>query len=199
MIEIEKKFHLTAEQEKKLLDGAEFIKEKHINDVYFDNSKHDLTCQDWWLRKRNGQFELKTAIPNDDKHKINQYIEINNEHQIRKKLNLKSLASLDEDLLIAGYHPFIACRTTRRTYHKQNFIIDLDIVEYDSDITYIVAEIELQVESENQIPEAKEKIFAFAKQHQLADEQVRGKIIEYLRQKRPEHYKALLNAEVIKE
>ena len=199
MIEIEKKFHLSAEQQKRLLDGAVFISEKQVSDTYFDNKTFDLTTKDWWLRNRNGDFELKVALAGHDMRVINQYDEITDEDEIRAKLNLPKTDSLHDDITSNGFLPFVNCTTTRREFKKDNFTIDLDEVEYDSDFEYNIAEIEVTFEKEEDKQAAIDSILEFAKKHNLTDEPVRGKVIEYLLEKRPKHYQALVDAEVVKE
>lgn len=199
MLEIEKKFHLSDEQQKRLLDGADFVSEKQVTDTYFDNKNYSLTTKDWWLRNRNGAFELKISLPGHDMRVINEYEEIINENAIREKLEISQNASLDEDLAAAGYVPFVSCTTTRRKFEKEGFTIDLDEVDYDSDFDYNLAEIEKTFEDESRRQTAIESIIDFAKAHKLTDEPVRGKVIEYLLQKRPKHYQALLDAGVVKE
>jgi len=199
MIEIEKKFHLSAEQQKRLLDGAMFISEKQVSDTYFDNKTFDLTTKDWWLRNRNGDFELKVALTDHDMRVINQYNEITDEEEIRTKLNLPKTNSLHDDIITSGFLPFVNCTTTRRKYKKDNFTIDLDEVEYDSDFDYNIAEIEIAFEKEEDKQSAIDSILEFAKKHNLTDEPVRGKVIEYLLEKKPNHYQALVEAGVVKE
>ena len=68
MIEVEKKFILTTEQEKSLIEGADFLGEKKFTDIYYDDEDFSLTKKDLWLRNREGRFELKipkniTTIP----------------------------------------------------------------------------------------------------------------------------------------
>ncbi|MBD3281272.1 CYTH domain-containing protein [Candidatus Uhrbacteria bacterium] len=199
MYEIEKKFHLSDEQQKRLLNGAKLISEQQISDTYFDDKSHSLTTKDCWLRKRNGNFELKAGLPGHDMRVINQYNEITNEDEIRERLNIQKTASIDEDLVAAGCAPFVHCVTTRRKYTKDGFTIDLDEVDYDSDFEYNLAEIELTFEDEAERQHAVNKILTFAKKNHLTDEPVRGKVIEYLAQKRPSHYQALVDAGVVKE
>ncbi len=199
MFEIEKKFHLSDDQQNRLLEGAEFISEKQISDTYFDDKNHTLTTKDWWLRNRNGNFELKTALNGHDMRIINQYEEITNDDEIRAKLNVGKTASLDEDLAAAGFVPFVNCVTTRRKYTNDGFTIDIDEVDYDSDFEYNLAEIEITFEEESMRQQAINSILTFTKKHHLTDEPVRGKVIEYLAQKRPNHYQALLDAGIIKD
>ncbi len=199
MIEIEKKFHLSPDQQKSLLAGAELISEKQVVDSYFDNSSYELTTKDWWLRNRNGAFELKVGLKDHDMRIINQYNEISDEDEIRTKLNISKNSSLHDDIVASGYLPFMSCTTTRHKYKKENFTIDLDEVEYDSDFEYNLAEIEVTFDDESKRQEAIDSILSFAKTHNLTDEPIRGKVIEYLLEKRPKHYQALVDSGVVKE
>jgi predicted adenylyl cyclase CyaB len=199
MMEIEKKFQLSTEQKKRLLDSAEFISEKTITDTYYDKHTHDLTKQDCWLRCRNGKYELKIGAKNYDKRAIQKYTELETEEEIRNFLVLPPVGSFEEDLSANQFVPFMSCVTTRTKYHKDGFTIDLDDVDFDSDFDYQLAEIELLIPDGANEHEAIQKILNFAKKHGLSDEPVRGKVIEYLAEKRPKHYQDLLKTGAIQE
>ncbi len=199
MLEIEKKFQLTIEQKKRLLDGAEFISEVTIIDTYYDKHTHDLTKQDCWLRCRNGRYELKIGIKNYDKRAIQKYKELKNEKEIRDFLNMPQIENFEKCLSINQFVPFMSCVTTRTKYRKDGFNIDLDDVNFDSDFDYQLAEIELLISDDENELEATQKILEFAKKHGLTDEPIRGKVIEYLMQKRPKHYQDLVNSGTIQE
>ena len=197
MMEIEKKFQLSNEQKKRLLEGAQFISERTITDTYYDKHTHDLTKQDCWLRCRNDKYELKVGAKNYDKRTIQKYTEIETEEAIREFLDMPQIDNFTKDLVANKYMPFMSCVTTRTKYHKDGFTIDLDDVDYDSNFDYQLAEIELLIQDiENEL-EAIQKILNFAKKHGLSDEPIRGKVIEYLAEKRPNHYQDLLNSGVI--
>ena len=93
----------------------------------------------------------------------------------------------------------MSCVTTRTKYRKDGFNIDLDDVNFDSDFDYQLAEIELLISDDENELEATQKILEFAKKHGLTDEPIRGKVIEYLMQKRPKHYQDLVNSGTIQE
>ncbi|MFA5945816.1 MAG: CYTH domain-containing protein [Patescibacteria group bacterium] len=196
MIEVEKKFLLSESDEARLLEGAEFLSEKSFTDIYYDRADYALSVQDKWLRARDGKFELKVAISSSTERLVDQYDELEDEAKIREALHLDVVGSFIEDIARAGYSPFCTCKTTRRKYSKDGFIIDLDSVDF-GDFTYKIGEIELMVDEKSQIDGAIEKIFAFAKEHGLAIAPVRGKVREYLERKRPEHYQALITAGII--
>ncbi len=194
MIEVEKKFLLSSEEEARLLAGASLLSEKVLEDTYYDTADWSVTKKGWWLRSRNGSFELKVPI-GGSYDKLNQYHEITTDAEIAERLGL----SLQEKSLIAaladaGIVPFVTCTSQRRTYKKAGFTIDLDRATYkDSDRTYTVSEIELLVTSEAEIADAAERIFAFASEQSIVPaDGVRGKIAEYMYYETPEHYDALV-------
>ncbi len=199
MMEIEKKFQLSNEQKKRLLEGAKFISEKTVTDTYYDKHTHDLTKQDCWLRCRNDKYELKIGTKNYDKRTIQKYTELNTEETIREFLKIPQVGTLEEDLIVNKYIPFMSCVTTRTKYNKDGFTIDLDDVDFDSDFDYQLAEIEIILQDGEDESLAIQKILDFSQKHGLSDEPVRGKVIEYLMQKRPKHYQDLVDSGVIQE
>lgn len=192
MIEIEKKFKLTSEDIALLTKNGILLGEKQITDTYYDNARYDLTRGDMWLRERNGQFELKVPLGGKKKG-IYTYEELEDEDSIRKVLNLPPDHSFTDTLTTTGYSPFCTCKTTRTKYKIGEFGLDIDVADF-GDLTYELAEIELMVEDRTGMAEAERKILAFAKDHGLSRGDVRGKIIEYIARKRPEHFEALKKA-----
>ncbi len=194
MIEVEKNFILTEKQEKRLTDGAEFLGEKKIVDVYYDDLHYSLGIKDTWLRNRNGKFELK--IPMNvimEKRISDQYRELETDQEIAAYLKLTGGKSLPDVLRENGYAPFVTLVTTRRKYKKGGYGIDLDSVDFG----YCIAEIELIIDDETKTQETTSKIIGYAKMHGIEGDTVRGKVAEYLRRNRREHFQVLLNAGVI--
>ena len=197
MIEIEVKVPLTDENRERLTNGSDFIKEKEIKDVYWDTDVHDLTGKDIWLRERNGEWELKYT-KNDgiavNKRVIDQYEELENESDIRERLGIPPHNSFEEDLRNVGYRPFAPITTTRRTYKRGEFRIDIDSMDFG----YSLAEVELLVEHENEKEGAREKILSFIRENSISPEKRgRGKLIEYIYRNLPEKYEALVKTGVI--
>lgn len=198
MIEIEKKFNLTKEQEENLKKDAAFISKKEMVDSYFDNEKFDLTKNDVWLRERNGQFELKVCQDKNIERKADQYDELEDEDKIREFLKIKKQGSFIEDIKKAGYLPFCELKTIRSKYKSDSLMIDIDEVRSDG-YFYALVEIEMMVENQSQTKDAADKIVEFAKSKGLeTGVYTRGKVLEYIRQKRPEHFKVLVEAKVVK-
>ena len=97
MIEVEKKFLLTNEEKERLIEGAEFLVEKKQSDVYYDTADYKLTLKDWWLRSRNGIFELKVPLTSENHRSVDQYEEYDDEDQIRELINLPKNKSFQND------------------------------------------------------------------------------------------------------
>ena len=198
MIEVEKKFILNEQDKERLIKNAQFLNERAFTDIYYDTEIFSLTANDKWLRSRDGRFELKLPLHKGANRLADQYDELEDEQKIREALNLSSNGNFADDLAKAGYSPFCTCKTTRRKYKKEPFIIDLDVVDFQ-DFTYNIGEIELMVNEKSEIEGAIEKIINFAKAQNLTIAPVRGKVIEYLKRIKLNHYQALVQAGVVKD
>ena len=201
MIEVERKFALTEEAERALTGDAEFVKEKSFMDVYYDTPSYLLTTQDLWLRERDRKFELK--IPLHDRNRADfsatRYREVDDEAGIRQALEIPMRGAFLDDVEEEGYQPFCYLTTIRRKYRKNGFTIDCDTVTSDDEFVYRVGEVEMIVEDESQMGEAQKKIEKFLTDHGIELKPVRGKVLEYLKIKRPEHAQALEEAGIVKE
>ena len=193
MIEVEKKFILTEDQEKRLVDGAEFLGEKKIVDAYYDDSRYSLTTKDTWLRRRNGKFELKVPMNEIMERRVSdQYRELETDEEIAAFLGLPAGKILSETLREKGYAPFLVLTTTRRKYRKDGFGIDLD----SADFGYNVAELECIIDDKSKVRETTQKIIDYAKTYGFGEGVVRGKVCEFLRRKKPGHFQALVEAKI---
>src|SRR3989344_1572892 len=198
MIEVEKKFILTKDNEARLTEEAEFLKEYSFTDAYYDTGDYALTSQDVWLRARDGKWELKTPLHKGAERLGDQYRELTDEKEIREYLKIPPKKTLAQDLKDAGYKPFCVFKTVRRKYKNTPFVIDLDAVDF-GDFSYALGEIELLIEDSGDMNEAMEKIMEFGRKNGLGITHVRGKVIEYLKRVKPEHYWALVKANVVKD
>ena len=196
MIEVEKKFILTPEQEKSLIEGAEFLGEKQFTDIYYDDKDFSLTTKDIWFRQRDGRFELKLPMNVSLEERVSdQYKEIEDEKEIKKYFNFNNDASLSDLLKEREYESFCIMTTIRKKYKKEDFGIDMDIVDFG----YAIAEIEYMAQDNSNLQQATDKIIEFAKKHNLTfDELTRGKGSEYIRRNNPKHFQALIDVKVIK-
>ncbi|MBI3115548.1 MAG: CYTH domain-containing protein [Candidatus Kerfeldbacteria bacterium] len=197
MIEVEKKFRLKPGQAEALQQGATFAREVRLEDDYYDLDDWALTKKDWWLRLRNGRWELKHPVPVSPNmpatEKYPQYNEVEDEASIRKLINLPLRGSLAEDLETAGYTVVAEVRSTRRVFSRPPFTLDFDV----TDDGLAICEIELMVDRTEEVSPALERILAFARERGLDIGLIRGKVVEAIRKKNPKHYHALVNAGVV--
>ena len=197
MIEIEKKFHLTPEQEKKLLEHATFVKEVVNHDTYYDNETYDLTKNGLWFRKRNGRFELKVPLHKVGvKNVVTQQEELEDKQSIRDYLSLDTQLDFESAIKSKGYKSFVTYQTTRRRYKEGSFSIDLDSCDYGDGDPYLVAEIELMVEESGKEAGVK-MIMDFISSKAVETGHARGKLPTYISRYRPEHYQVLLDAGIV--
>ena len=181
VIEVERKFQLEKDSVSKLQgQGAKLLKECSFTDVYYDTTDYRLTRNDHWLRKRNGQWQLK--CPPEVRRRdtpSTQYVEYDNEETILKTLQVP----LDKELSLAAsglpsvtdtssaistslcsnlqglvekasLNEFAQYTTHRKTYVLDGFTIDLDLTDFG----FQVGEIEVVVADESRITEALHQI-----------------------------------------
>ncbi len=175
-IEVEQNFQPTEEQMSKLLDGAEFLGDKIINDKYFDLPDYSLHKNGVYLRNRNGDFELKIK-KNIGDMKVKE--EIENIDEIKKYFNTnKNLEDFTrEDMVI--FYEYV---NNRKKYKKEDFTIDIDNLDFG----YKMVEIELLVSDESKIKEATEKIRNFVSSYGISFDKVQTKREAYLKKFKPE-------------
>lgn len=202
MIEIEKKFLLSDTQQQALLKDAHALGEKSVEDSYFDTDDFYLTRQDYWLRERNGAYELKAPLKSSSGSPTatNRYHELTSLEEICQELALNLTTDFEAALSTAGIKRFITAYTSRTSYEKQGFHIDIDAVAYrNSDFVYALAEIELLVNNESDADDAERRIIAFAQDFNLTtDRVILGKVVAYLESENPSHFQALIDAGVLK-
>lgn len=180
MIEVEKKFRPTDAQLKAMLEGAEFLGEKILEDFYYDYPDYRLFKNYVYFRNRNRNFELK--IGDDEIAGISD--EIENEKDIKLYFKTKQPLSefVAENLVLTLHY-----KTTRKKYRKMEFSIDID----ELDFGYECVEIELLVPDKSKVQDAKKKIIEFAKSYNFKIKDVPAKRREYFRLVKPEIYKKL--------
>lgn len=180
MIEVEKRFQPTEEQLEKMLEGAEFLSEKVFSDIYYDYPDYRLFKKDVRLRKRTtsfSSFQLKINLSSGSDE------EIENKTDIEKYFGIQDLEQFIKDDLME----FVSYETKRKEYKKGEIIIDLDELNFG----YKVCEIEILVETEDQIKEAEEKLVDFAKEYNIKFMKGLTKRRAYLKLFKPEVYNEL--------
>ena len=198
MIEVEKKFILSDDDIKRLTEDAEFVSEKTFTDVYYDTADYALTTKDQWLRRRGERFELKRPILHNGQRAAHTYEELETENAIGAALNLVGGDSFAATLGTNGFHPFATIITTRRKYKAGDFTIDLDTADLGGYI-HQIGEIELMVSDVSQAQDAADRIITFAKSKDLKIAYVRGKLAEYIKRYKPDQYRLLVAAGVLKD
>lgn len=202
MIEIEKKFLLTETEQQAPLQDATELGQKTIDDTYLDTADYSLTSRDLWLRERDGAYELKVPLRSagSPSSATNRYHELTYVEEIHEALNLSAAVDFETALSLAGIARFMTCHTTRKSYEKQGFRIDVDTVTYaESAFEYALAEIESLIEDESGADEAERHIVEFAKSYGLTtDRVILGKVGAYLKAERPNHYGVLVDAGILK-
>ncbi|MBI2475994.1 MAG: CYTH domain-containing protein [Candidatus Taylorbacteria bacterium] len=195
MIEVEKNFDLRPGDKERLIRNAEFVGRKSFTDVYYDTPNFSLTRRDYWLRTRNGKFELKVPLNQEgiNSRKTDQYKELETDEEIARKLNLNVKAVLPAQLADKVYKPFATITTARETYRKGDFHLDFD----ETDFGFSTFEAELMVKDISEVSAAESKIIEFAKVHGISGTEAHGKVIEHIFRRNPEHYKVLLEAGVV--
>lgn len=196
MIEVEKTYALTPDNETRLTQSATYLKTVTLEDVYYDSDNFRLTGRDWWLRSRNGKFELKIAHGDQQpirERQHDQYRELETDGEIKTALQLPARQPLALALVAAGLKPFARIVTTRRKYQSGDLHIDLD----EMDFGYACVDIERLVARPEEVGPATASIVAFARRLGLTTDQVAGKVIEFLRRKRANHYQVLVEAGVV--
>lgn len=200
MIEIERKFLPPVSGLDDLLRDFTLQKTKTNSDQYFDTLDFRLTAREWWLRERNGKFELKIA--KEQKHSgfpTDVFDELETDDEIYTALGIpKTPEGLFVDLATSGFVPFAHLETQRSTYQQGDIFIDIDHVTSlsvgsgsESPFEYDLVEIEIMVQDEKEIEAAQKRIYDFAESRGLASGYTPGKLLAYIKQCRPEQYEVL--------
>lgn len=196
MLEIKKKFIPTGAQKKKLLEGAKFLGEEKFTDEYYDNENFSLAFNDIWLSKRGEEFNLKIPIHESREEFIEKYYRIKGEMAIRDIFAIPMIGTFEKDLESFGHKPFGIFETVRNKYEKNGFIINLDEADF-GDWQYELVEIELLVESKDEMKDAEERVYEFASRFGLGTIYSNGKLKEFIKRKMPDIYEKLKKEKVV--
>lgn len=193
MIEVEVRFHLPEEKREHFLKNAVFVSVVSFTDTYYDTQDYALSIQDVWLRTRDSKFVLKVPATHANTFtfdKTSPMHEIEDEMEIRKVLGIQAKLDIKQDIESHGYKPLYTFTSTRRKYKKDGFSIDVDHVDYKF-FTYDICEVEVMVESENQVQETLQKIHSFIAKHGITVQPIDGKLIYLIKRVNPEHFRIL--------
>ncbi|KAF7691754.1 thiamine-triphosphatase [Silurus meridionalis] len=221
-VEVERKFVCDTHILEKLKEiGAVCLGQYEFKDQYFDSTDFTLTLKDFWLRKREGSWELKRSTSshsNADKRAqggCTKYREITDMLQIRAELmevyvdptsdsfqteRGKDVHEFEKWLQEMKLECFAEFTTQRCSYALEydeghgKVRVDLD----RADFGYCVGEIEVLVAEGNEMKSAMQSIEKTAEILGISGEQkTRGKMEVYLQRFRPDHYTELLKAHVM--
>lgn len=200
LIEIERNLRPNEEQMKKLLEGAEKVKEGTDTDVYYDFADYRLHGDKIHLRARNGVYEMKMHFKGqkDQLVSIQQEYDIMNrndaeviQHTLKLSGNAPVEALIDECIKNGMLQPFSTITSHKVRYKKDG----VTIVVNKTDTNYELTELECLRFSEIEIDEAEAKIKHLAVDagmgKEFEGEKVMGKFKENLSIKNPELYKKL--------
>src|SRR3990167_4202336 len=124
MIEVEKNFDLRQGDKERIIQGAKLLRRITFTDVYYDTPDFSLTGNDYWLRARDGKWELKVPLNKKfgSERQSDQYEELENEEEIRSRLKIAPFTNLRSKFTELGYKPFATITTKRESYEKKVFI-----------------------------------------------------------------------------
>lgn len=180
MIEVEKKFQPTEEQLAALLQDAEFVGDKVLEDKYYDYPDYRLFHKKIFFRNRNGEFELKLG----DDEGLGVSEELETEEEIKKYFKTdKPLKEFIQTNLVQ----IIEYVTKRKKYKKGEFNIDID----DLSFGFSCIEIEVMIDDMSKVEEAKSKIYKLVEEFGIEKKNLPAKREEYFRIMKPEVYKLL--------
>ncbi|XP_040567784.1 thiamine-triphosphatase isoform X3 [Lepeophtheirus salmonis] len=177
MIEVERKFNVPDCYESLMerhgfKNMMGFERDEELCDIYYDSDRYDLMKEDYWLRWRNGDWELKypvgvhptgstlyheTSNVRDIVSKLQILIPQKNNQSVRNSTIFNNIGDFICNQIL---HKFAELKTKRRHYQKDN----VNIVVDETNWGYKVGEIEMVVKEKSEVPEASKKIDSIARQ-----------------------------------
>nr|XP_001923052.2 thiamine-triphosphatase isoform X2 [Danio rerio] len=220
-VEVERKFVCDAEIMRKLQDiGAECVGEREFGDQYFDSPDFLLTLKDFWLRCRDGQWELKSPAVSEAPAETlcTRYREITSLPVIQSEVSKiiresncsqrKQIGQTEDTPICStgdtkwlnelGLVCFAEFRTQRCSYvlEREDGAVRVDLDR--ADFGYCVGEIEVLVPEGGDVNAALQSITSIAEQLGLnSEKKVKGKMDVFLQRNRPDHYNKLLSAHIL--
>ncbi len=201
--EIEIKLSVGRMYLERLVFGFKSSGQEVIRDEYYDSSSFWLTKKDVWLRKRTNsdgaKFEMKVGSASNKKSSdVTDYEEVRDLGRIAEFLGIPVSRLSDDGLRENGYLPFCSCITSRSKWKNGIFTIDIDDASFVGYPNFSFPVVEIEVESDD--PKAagklvKDLLFERGVTFKLLQF---GKICEFLKLHKPNHFQALLEVGVIK-
>lgn len=203
MFEVEGQFAYDKEAVQRIKEDAVFIKEVTNHDIYYDTKDYTLSRKDNWLRKRNGNFELKISEMHGQAHgdrTCSKYKEINTDADVCNWLSIPVQKLTDDVIAKHGYVPFADYTVVRQKYSLDNLNIDIDTTHYNEDPgnPFVMFEVEVVVNSQDEIMQAEKMLQEFKRKYSLKNDLIKGKAITYLEKYRPEQFQVMVKHNVIR-
>ena len=98
-LEVERKFQISREKYEELLKTATDAPSVQHHDLYFDSATYQLSQKDWWLRWRDGRWDLKVPAQHGldkDSSASTRFWELEDEALICQHLGITSLPSHEQ-------------------------------------------------------------------------------------------------------
>jgi CYTH domain len=212
--EVERKFTISPSSRTTLLSAAARaaapIHVATFVDEYFDDTYLALTLRDLWLRKRQGEWQLKHPLPSRRPASSlgkTVYGELEGAFGV--------WAALETHGVVRDGLSCFANLSTTRTSFQMDFrgaTIEVALDECSSSaqhreigahagpFEYRVGEVEIIEECLDKVQQAEGIVDEFCDVHGLApscDEAPAGKLVAYLKAHRPDHYRQLVQAQII--
>ncbi|XP_063769671.1 thiamine-triphosphatase [Pseudophryne corroboree] len=204
-IEVEQKFVPGPEIEDSLHAlGAELLEEVTFQDSYYDSTDLRLTLCDMWLRRRGDRWELKLPPERDARNvkgSSTQYLELSNDAEIIRRVSEELGVQRPLSIEALGLNNFASFVTHRRRFQLPHVegsstkaVVDLD----ETDFGFAVGEVEVLVNRQEEVQDALKKVEEVCKQLGVPKgSPVQGKVSTFLQRNNTEHYKQLLEANII--
>ncbi|XP_076321336.1 thiamine-triphosphatase-like isoform X2 [Tachypleus tridentatus] len=161
-LEVERKFIVPADCETLIESlGGTLIEEKHFQDDYYDTEDYSLTIKDYWLRQRDGIWQLKyPPEERDESSSTSQYCETDSEEQIYDLLTKVLQPYLGRcnmsvsNIVSSICHNFASFKTKRKSYKIDDVKIDIDMMDFG----FNVGEIEIVIHRRSDLSQALSRI-----------------------------------------
>lgn len=197
LVEIERKFFLTGGQQATLRSSLETLSEKELDDTYWDAPGYPLTTRDWWLRQRNGAWELKVPWARAQIGGAESFEEFEGDAAVLNRLRDDGFAltsaggaSIEDILRDSSFVPFARLHTARVSLRGSESAaatglgpmkVDLDTVVFDPELaelgvvvdesqglSFAVAELEVMASRDKaEVTKATEALEAFVRELNL--------------------------------
>jgi len=151
-LEVEQKFRVP-ENYREILEtaGAQKVGERILSDLYLDTKELVLMRRDVWLRERGSQLELKipAGVGGCNTNGMTEYKEVEGNEAVESEIGKLTNVQMNEMV------PLVKVESVRESWRLGEFSIVIDRMLDDN---WTVGEVELLVETNDEIGIAKDKV-----------------------------------------